>query len=150
VLIEEHAVEIQAQKREKPGQEAENQAPLIVPKRKRCAGFTLIEVVAVTAMLGILAAMVMPSVEGANDKAKNAKLKSDLTTLDNAIQLHKLEKGKYPDKLAELQPLYIAKGKVFKDTKDDNLVYTSDGSVYKLSGAAVDKTVVVSDGSNGN
>lgn len=41
-------------------------------------GFTLIELVAVTAMLGVLAGMLLPSIDSANKKAKNAKLKNDL------------------------------------------------------------------------
>ena len=57
-------------------------------------GFTLIELVSVTAMLGVLAGMLLPSIDSANKKAKNAKLKNDLLTVDSAIQLYKMEKGK--------------------------------------------------------
>ena len=128
--------------------EREKQFQVIPKRRKRCGGFTLIEIVAVTAMLGILAAMVMPSVEGANERAKNAKLKSDLATVDNAIQLYKMEKGVYPVNLNELQPGYIAKGKEFKDAKNEGLQYKrSDGNDYKLSGMKVDGTLTLSDGS---
>ena len=50
--------------------------------RKMCdrKGFTLIELVAVTAMLGILAGMLLPSIDSANKRAKNAKLHNDLLT----------------------------------------------------------------------
>lgn len=60
-------------------------------------GFTLIELVAVTAMLGVLAGMLLPSIDSANKKAKNAKLKNDLLTVDSAIQLYKMENGKCPE-----------------------------------------------------
>ena len=49
------------------------------------AGFTLLEVLAVVALLGILGAMLMPSLDSAADRAKNARLESDLATVDNAI-----------------------------------------------------------------
>ena len=40
--------------------------------KSRQAGFTLIEVVAVAALLGVLVTMIMPSFDGANTKVKNA------------------------------------------------------------------------------
>ena len=44
--------------------------------KSRQAGFTLIEVVAVAALLGVLVTMIMPSLDGANTKVKNAKLRN--------------------------------------------------------------------------
>lgn len=75
----------------------------------------MIELVAVTAMLGVLAGMLLPSIDSANKKAKNAKLKNDLLTVDSAIQLYKMEKGKCPEKLEDLVSEYIARNKGFQD-----------------------------------
>ena len=36
-------------------------------------GFTLIEVVAAAALIGIMATMLLPSLSGANDRVKNAR-----------------------------------------------------------------------------
>jgi general secretion pathway protein G len=60
--------------------------------RRKRGGFTLIEVIAVTVILGVLASMMIPSINGAGNKARNAKLKNDLVTIDQAIGVYKLEK----------------------------------------------------------
>lgn len=112
-------------------------------------GFTLIEVVAVAALLGVLITMMMPSIEGANDKVKNSKLRNDLTTIDQAIQLYKLENGTCPEDLQVLDGEYVAKGSEFKDALNESLVYTveSDGRAYTLKGKNAAGTEVVSGGS---
>ena len=56
-------------------------------------GFTLIEVVAAAALIGILATMLMPSLSGANDRVKNAKLSNDLAAIDQAIQVYRMDMG---------------------------------------------------------
>ena len=100
------------------------------------AGFTLIEIVAAAALLGVLLTMLMPSLEGANEKVKNAKLKNDLAAVDQALQLYKLENGTLPEGLTELDGSYLAKGSGFKDALNEDLTYTveSDGLTYTLKG----------------
>jgi general secretion pathway protein G len=99
-------------------------------------GFTLIELVAVTAMLGVLAGMLLPSIDSANKKAKNAKLKNDLLTVDSAIQLYKMEKGKCPEKLEDLVSEYIARNKGFQDATNTVFSYAiaDNGLNYILKG----------------
>ncbi len=113
------------------------------------AGFTLIELVAVTAMLGVLAGMLLPSIDSANKKAKNAKLKNDLLTVDSAILLYKMEKGICPEKLELLTGDYIAKNKGLKDAMNKEFSYTTadSGLTYTLKGADAEGKDVVSDGS---
>ena len=72
------------------------------------AGFSLIEVIAVTIIIGVMATMLMPAIDGAGSKARNAKLKNDLATLDQAIATYKLEQGSVPASLDNLVPGYIA------------------------------------------
>lgn len=117
--------------------------------KKSQKGFTLIEVVAVAALLGVLITMMMPSLESANDKVKNSKLKHDMATIDQAIQLYKMENGSCPDALEELDGSYIAKGSSFKDALNEELTYTveSDGRAYMLKGKNASGTEIVSSGS---
>ena len=68
----------------------------MVTKIRSQRGFTLIEVVAAAALIGILATMLMPSLSGANDRVKNAKLSNDLAAIDQAIQLYRMDTGKVP------------------------------------------------------
>lgn len=115
----------------------------------RQGGFTLIEIVAAAALLGVLLTMLMPSLEGANEKVKNAKLKNDLAAVDQALQLYKLENGKLPEGLAELDGSYLIKGSDFKDAMNEGLEYTveSNGLTYTLKGKNASGAEVISGGS---
>lgn len=61
-------------------------------------GFTLIELLVVVAIIGILAAVVIGSLGLAKDKAENAKIKSNLSSLRNQAELYFTLNGHYgPD-----------------------------------------------------
>ena len=107
----------------------------MVTKIRSQRGFTLIEVVAAAALIGILATMLMPSLSGANDRVKNAKLSNDLAAIDQAIQLYRMDTGKVPANLEALDSSYLGGKLEFKDATGNDIVYTAgeDGS-YSLSG----------------
>ena len=109
-------------------------------------GFTLIEVVAAAALIGILATMLMPSLSGANDRVKNAKLSNDLAAIDQAIQVYRIDTGKVPGKLADLDSSYLGGKLEFKDATGDGLTYTPDvnGADYSLTGKNASGTAVSS------
>ena len=114
-------------------------------------GFTLIEVVAAAALIGIMATMLLPSLTGANDRVKNARLQNDLATVDQAIALYRMDKGTVPSSLTALDSDYLS-GKLAdtKDAKGAALSYTADadGSKYTLSGTNSKGDVVKSPGSS--
>ena len=62
----------------------------------RNRGFTLIEVMVVVVILGILAAFIVPKIIGRPDEAKVAKVKSDVQALQTAMDLYRLDNGRYP------------------------------------------------------
>lgn len=107
-------------------------------------GFTLIEVVAAAALIGILATMLMPSLSGANDRVKNAKLSNDLAAIDQAIQLYRMDTGKVPSSLTALDSTYLGGKLEFKDATGDALDYTADedAGTYTLSGKNANGTTV--------
>lgn len=115
--------------------------------RRNTAGFSLIEVIAVTIIIGVMATMLMPAIDGAGSKARNAKLKNDLATLDQAIATYKLEQGSVPASLDSLVPDYIAKNKGFKDAKNEDFQYSVSGSNYTLTGSDAEGNTVTSNGS---
>ncbi len=115
-------------------------------KSRRERGFTLVEVVAAAALIGILTTMLMPSLSGANDRVKNAKLNNDLAAVDQAIQLYRLDNGKVPDALSSLDSTYLGGKLEFKDATGEEFSYTaqSDGANYTLSGKNAGGTTVTS------
>ena len=59
-------------------------------------GFTLIEIMVVVVILGILAAIVVPKVMDNPDKARIAKAKQDIRSLESAMNMYKLDNFNYP------------------------------------------------------
>lgn len=63
---------------------------------KQQAGFSLLELMVVVVILGILATMVIPNVFSNRDKAERQKVVSDLTALENAMEMYYLDNSRYP------------------------------------------------------
>lgn len=59
-------------------------------------GFTLIELLVVVAIIGILATVVLTSLNTAREKARDAKRLADIRTIQNAMELYYLDNGRYP------------------------------------------------------
>lgn len=59
-------------------------------------GFTLIEVMVVVAILAILAAIIVPRIMGRPEEAKRIKAQIDIKSIEEALNLYKLDNGVYP------------------------------------------------------
>jgi type II secretion system protein G len=68
----------------------------------RSAGFTLLEMVVVLAIVGVLAAVVAPSVMSALTRAREAALQQDLKVMRKLIDDYYGDKGAYPPSLQAL------------------------------------------------
>jgi general secretion pathway protein G len=66
------------------------------------AGFTLVELLVVMAILGILVAIAVPQLQKAPIRAKEATLREDLFTFRSCLDQFYADKGHYPDTLQTL------------------------------------------------
>jgi len=62
----------------------------------RNKAFTLVELIIVVTILGILAAIVLPTFQGNVVQARESTAKSDLMTMRNQIEMYKLHHNGYP------------------------------------------------------
>jgi general secretion pathway protein G len=59
-------------------------------------GFTLIEIMVVVIIIGLLAAVIVPTIVGKVDEARVAKAKQDIQSLETALTMYRLDNSKYP------------------------------------------------------
>ena len=65
-------------------------------RRSRQRGFTLLEIMVVIVILGLLASLTIPSLMGNKEKADRQKAANDIVALENALDMYKLDNGRYP------------------------------------------------------
>jgi general secretion pathway protein G len=70
--------------------------------RRQDAGFTLMELMIVMAIIGILATLAIPSFVGAMRSAREAVLREDLHVMRAAIDSYTMDKQKAPQSLDDL------------------------------------------------
>jgi len=79
-----------------------------LPARKRQRGFTLIELMVVLVILGLLATVVVINILPAQDRALVEKARTDIRTLEQALDLYRLDLLAYPNDQQGLQALVEA------------------------------------------
>jgi general secretion pathway protein G len=107
-------------------------------KIRQCeAGFTLIELIIVMAIIGILASLAIPAFKGEIRHAKEAVLKEDLQTMRAAIDSYTMDKQKAPQSLDDLvQDGYL------REIPEDPMTHAKDTWVPDTSEAmySIDET----------
>jgi general secretion pathway protein G len=79
-------------------------------KGGRERGFTLIEIMVVVVIIGLLAAIVAPNLIGNIDRAAVTRARADIRTIDNALNLYRLDNFRYPSTDEGLEALVTNPG----------------------------------------
>jgi general secretion pathway protein G len=105
-------------------------------------GFTLVEMMVVIVIIGLLATVVIINVMPATDRAAQTRVKADLDTLSQALDMYRLENMRYPtaqEGLAALQPNYVRR--LPNDPWNNPYVYVSpgaNGAPYQVASLGAD------------
>ncbi len=68
---------------------------------RRHAGFTLIELLIVVAIIGLIAAIAIPNLRSAMNKAKQSKTLADMKAIGNALESYAVDSNTYPKGLTD-------------------------------------------------
>lgn len=71
-------------------------------KQKRSAGFTLVELIVVTAIIGVLAVIAINGFGNVRDKAKKARVTSEIRSIEKAIIAYAADNGSFPNTLSQV------------------------------------------------
>jgi len=78
--------------------------------KRKCLGFTLIELIVVMAIVGLLTSIVAPRYFASLQKSKETSLRTSLAVMRDAIDHYAADKGVYPESLEQLaEARYISR-----------------------------------------
>ncbi len=77
-------------------------------RRRKRNGFTLVELMVVIVIIGLLATIVALNVIPSGDTAKVQKAKADIATIEQALELYRLQQNSYPTTAQGLDALVTA------------------------------------------
>lgn len=109
--------------------------------RSRSQGFSLIEIIIVITIIGLIVAWAGNRIFGQGEKAKAGVAKSQMQDLMGALDLYKLDTGKFPTTQEGLKALmqspsgatnwngpYVRRAEQLKDAWNNDWIYRSPGN----------------------
>jgi general secretion pathway protein G len=112
--------------------------PFRLPAARHARGFTLLELVMVLVIIGVILAMVGPRVFNSLGRASSERAKVTIEQIGGALELYKLDTGRYPSSSEGLASLvaapsgvanwngpYVKDAKILKDPWSRDFIYRS-------------------------
>ncbi|MEI6563012.1 MAG: type II secretion system protein GspG [bacterium] len=115
------------------------------------AGFTLVEILLVVAILGILAGVAVVSLKGRTASANVAAARTSVQAISTAIDTYEVDNGVYPPSLQNLLTKgselnwngpYLKDGRMPKTPWGEDFIYALKGDGYELKAAKPDGTFI--------
>ena len=78
---------------------------IIKDNQKTLSGFSLIEILVVLLIIGLLSTLVAVNVLPSQDRARIEKTKTDISIIENALEMYRLDKFSYPNNEVGLRAL---------------------------------------------
>lgn len=111
-------------------------------------GFTLVEIMIVVVIIGILAGLAIPAINGVQKKTLSTTIANDLRVFDEAFNRFDLDHGRFPSGIwginsiaAEMEPYLQGTG--FDEKGEYNQVYYYFGWALNLGGSRAENSILL-------
>lgn len=86
------------------------QSKKIIKNTPKNSGFTLIELLVTIAIIGVLATVILTSIGSVKNRAKEAKVKTEVHEIQTALEEFYIDQGGYPNPNSESSPVFYCVG----------------------------------------